>query len=505
MATSVNDCAIGAATSEAAKKPDFGESGLPSERAAILRIFGKNTFWLWLDLGALRIGSLLAGFFLIRYLGPSDFGLYSTAIAVGFLVNAVSDLGLTRYTARAVSADASEGPPVLTLTLLTTIAFALLEVSGLLFALLTGHSRIAAVCAGLVINNFEGTSILCSAMLTAKLRSRQILPGSVVSTVALIVLSALVIVWHLSVVTFLILGMFRSLSVLCVRLWQLRDLLPTLRLASTERLAKLIHSAWPYFCYNITQVGYSRLSIVCFGLVAPESMVGIFSAAFVLSDVFPQWSYAMSGALLPVWTRMFESGRDGELVELRESLLDLIVFLCVPTAIAISIFAPEICALLGSRFASSMLVLRILAYRILLSVIDGFLGHGFLIAVNRVRERQRAQAYALVLLAILTLLLGKIWGPTGAASALFIADAALILQYLWILSNLGLRISSHVLPPCMLAGGAMTAVILILKTDVVAGARLLLGFITYGALLLLVSRARLLGAGRTLRHCLSGA
>src|SRR6266446_1918682 len=476
MATSVNDCTIGPVTSETVKKPAPGESSLPTERAAILGIFGKNTFWLWLDLGALRIGSLLAGFFLIRYLGPSDFGLYSTAIAVGFLVNAVSDLGLTRYTARAVAADASEGPPILTLTLLTTVLFALLEVAGLLFALLTGHSRIAAICAGLVINNFEGTAILCSAMLTAKLRSRQILPGSVVSTVALIVLSALVIILRLSVVTFLILGMFRI----------------------------LIRSAWPFFCYNITQVSYSRLSIVCFGLVAPESMVGIFSAAFVLSDILPQWSYAMSGALLPLWTRLFETDRNTELLELRESLLDLIMLLCVPAAIAVSIFAPEIGALLGSRFASSTLVLRILAYRILLSVVDGFLGHGFLIAINRVRERQRAQTYALVLLGILTLLLGKIWGPTGAACALFIADAALILQYLWILSRLKLRLSSNVLLPCFLAGGAMAAVTLFFKPDTVAAASMLLGVLTYGALLLLVWRARLMGASRTLRHCLSG-
>jgi O-antigen/teichoic acid export membrane protein len=233
-------------------------------------------------------------------------------------------------------------------------------------------------------------------------------------------------------------------------------------------------------------------------------MVGIFSAAFVLSDVFPQWSYAMSGALLPLWTRLFETDRNTELLELRESLLDLIMLLCVPAAIAISIFAPEICALLGSRFASSTLVLRILAYRILLSVVDGFLGHGFLIAINRVRERQRAQAYALVLLGILTLFLGKIWGPTGAACALFIADAALILQYMWILSRLRMRLSSNVLLPCLVAGGTMAAVTVILKTDAVAAARLLLGFFTYGALLLLVWRARLMGAGRTLRHCLSG-
>jgi O-antigen/teichoic acid export membrane protein len=234
-------------------------------------------------------------------------------------------------------------------------------------------------------------------------------------------------------------------------------------------------------------------------------MVGIFSAAFVLSDVFPQWSYAMSGALLPLWTRLFESGRNSELLELRESLMDLIVLLCVPAAIAMSIFAPELCALLGPRFASSTLVLRIMAYRILFSVIDGFLGHGFLIAINRVRERQRAQAYALVLLGILTLILGKIWGPTGAACALFIADTVLILQYLWILSRLGLRVSSRILLPCLLAGGAMVIVSLGLKTNAVVATRLLLGFLAYGMLLLLVSRARLLGASRTLRHCLSGA
>ena len=504
MATSLNNCELRVAAPDPTKPVTPADTGLPTERAAILGIFGKNTFWLWLDLGALRIGSLLAGFFLIRYLGPRDFGLYSTAIAAGFLVNAISDLGLTRYTARAVSTDALQAPPILTLSLLTTAGFAVLEVAGLIVAILTGHRGIAAICAGLIINNFEGTAILCSAMLTAKLRSRQILPGSIISTLALIGLSALVIIFHLSVVTFLILLMFRSLSVLGVRLGQLRDVLGSMHFNSAATLQKLVRSAWPFFCYNITQVGYSRLSIVCFGLVASESMVGIFSAAFVLSDVFPQWSYAVSGALLPLWTRLFETGRNSELLELRECLMDLIVLLCVPAAIAIAIFAPELCALLGPRFASSTLVLRLLAYRVLFSVVDGFLGHGFLIAINRVRERQRAQAYALVLLGVLTLVLGKLWGPLGAACALFIADAVLILQYLVILSRLDLRVSSHVLVPSLLAGGAMAAVTLGLRTNVAVAARLLLGFFAYGALLLLVSRARVLGASRTLRHCLSG-
>jgi PST family polysaccharide transporter len=492
----------------AVKQPDAPvlnpkDSALPAERAAILRIFGQNTFWLWLDLGALRIGSLLAGFFLIRYLGPHDFGLYSTAIAIGFLVNAVSDLGLTRYTARAVAADALEGPPILSLTVMTTAVFAALEVAGLIFTLLTGHLAAAAICAGLLINNFEGTSILCSAMLTAKLRSRQILPGSVLSTVALITVSLLVIFLKLSVTTFLILGIFRSASVLGVRLWQLRDLRPSMSFLSAPRLFRLLRSAWPFFCYNITQVGYSRISIVCFGLVASENMVGLFSAAFVLSDIFPQWSYAMSGALLPLWTRLFESGRKSELLELRESLLDVIMIICVPAVIAMLIFAPQICALLGTRFAASALVLRILAYRILLSVVDGFLGHGFLIAINQVRQRQRAQAWSLVLLGVLTLVLGKSYGPAGAAGALLFSDCFLILQYIVILSRLRLAVSGKLLFPCLVAGAAMAiAVFLVGSTFLIA--KLALGLVAYAILLLVLSRPRLIGASRTLRHCLSG-
>src|SRR6266576_6861924 len=144
MATSLNNCELRVASPDPTKPLTSADTGLPTERAAILGIFAKNTFWLWLDLGALRIGSLLAGFFLIRYLGPRDFGLYSTAIAAGFLVNAISDLGLTRYTARAVSADALEAPPILALSFLTTVAFAILEIAGLIISLLTGHRGMAA-------------------------------------------------------------------------------------------------------------------------------------------------------------------------------------------------------------------------------------------------------------------------------------------------------------------------------------------------------------------------
>lgn len=476
---------------------------LPAQRSAILGMFGRNTFWLWLDMGALRIGGLLAGFFLIRYFGPHDFGLYSTAMAVGFLVNAISDLGLTRYTARAVSANRREGPPILALTYLSTASFAVFEVIALLVALSRGNVAAAVIIAGLLVNNFEGSAILCSAMLNATLRARLILPGSVISTLCLITFSALVILLHLPVLTFILLSCGRSFVVFLVRLWQLRDLWPTSAAWSLRKLRATIGSAWPYFTYNITQVSYGRISIVCFGLVASQAWVGIYSAAFVLSDIYPQWSYSASGAVLPLWTRLYESSRIQELLETRESLLDVIAVISVPIAIALSVFAPEICGFLGPQYVASAPVLRIIAYRALLSVIDGLVGHGFLIAINQVRKRQRSQLIALMILALLTLFLGRWWGPQGVAVALFISDAILIAQYYGILSKLNLHIRTWFFVPVCAAGGCMALVAMTVPNGLGLATRAVAGLAAYVCTLFLLSGSRVFDVIRTVRHCLT--
>src|ERR1700722_9316814 len=204
-----------------------GNDELPLETSAILRIFGRNTLWLWLDLGALRVGTMLAGLFLIRYFGPANFGIYSTALAAGWLANAVVDLGLTRYAARAIAATPEEGPAVLALSLFTTLASVLLEIIVLIAAVMAGHRELACIAAGMVLCNFEGTASLCSSILTAQLRSRSILPGSVVGAAGLIFLTFLVIWLHLSVLVMLIGLCFKTLLVFGMRIWQLRSIWPS--------------------------------------------------------------------------------------------------------------------------------------------------------------------------------------------------------------------------------------------------------------------------------------
>ena len=147
-------------------------------------------------------------------------------------------------------------------------------------------------------------------------------------------------------------------------------------------------------------------------------------------------------------------------------------------------------------------MLRIVAYRSVLAVLDGFLGHGFLVSVNRLKERQAALFVSLVLLATLSTLFGYWWGAAGVATALFISDAILIVQYLFISSRIGMRIFWPSVTPSLLAGAAMLACAFAIPRDIMPVLRFSIVLLAYLSALSMFSRGRLMDAGRTLQECI---
>jgi len=474
---------------------------LPRETSGVLRIFGRNTLWLWIDLGALRLGTMLAGLFLIRYFGPKSFGTYSMALAVGWILNSVIDLGLTRYAARAVAATREEVRPILALNLFTTIAAAIPTIAVLVIASRINQLQVACLAAGFVLCNLEGTSSLCSSVLTADLRSRAILPGSIIGAAGLIGLTVLTIELHLSVLALLTGLCFKSLLVLSLRLWQLRSYWPASSDWTWAAYKRVAFQAWPFFANNLTQVGYGRIALLCLSFVATQISVGWFAAAYTISDVIPQWSYAVSGALLPVWTRLYEDGRIEDLLSLRQRLLEVILFAAIPIWISLAVFAGPLCNLLGPQYLPSVPVLRIVALRSVTSVLDGFLGHGFLVAVDRVRERQQALSRCLLILASFSLVFGYFWGAIGVGFALVVSDLILILQYLGIAAGIGLKIHWPSLSSNLAAAVLMTLCALALPREINFMLRAIAAAAVYFVVLLLVCRNRIVNVGHTLREC----
>jgi O-antigen/teichoic acid export membrane protein len=121
-----------------------------------------------------------------------------------------------------------------------------------------------------------------------------------------------------------------------------------------------------------------------------------------------------------------------------------------------------------------------------------------------VRKRQRSQLIALVVLALLTPVLGRWWGPQGVAIALFAADAILLAQYYGILSKLNLHIRTWFFVPVCAAGGCMALTSLLVPNALGLASRVIAGLLAYALALFLLSGSRVFDVLRTVRHCLGG-
>jgi O-antigen/teichoic acid export membrane protein len=480
---------------------DRGGRGLPEHGHEVLRLFGKNTLWLLLDRAGLKVGAMLAGIILVGYLGPANVGIYSTALAVGCLLNALLDLGLTRYAARAVAATPGEAQSILALSLTSTVVATLVELCAAAAAYYSGNWYWTCLCVGFIFTNLDGTASACGGVLSADLRSRAVLPGSVLNALGVVGIIALVVRFRLSVLALLVGLTVKSLIVLLFRLWQLRTFWPSSwNYFTPQAFVRLAKRSWVFFSYSLTQIGYEKVAIISFGLVADYEHVGLFSTALLIAGIFPSFTYAASDALLPVMTRLYEDGRTQDLLELRRRLINLLLHLSVPIGIALAVFAPQVCQLLGNRFVASAIILRIAASRSLLSVLDNFLGQAGLTAVARVRERRNAQAIGLVLCAALTVALGALWGAQGAAVATLLADLFIVSQYFRVYRRIGLRVECPALWSSLIAGCAMALACFVVPHSrwyLNAAASLLVYFVV----LAVVARGRLADSAATFRQC----
>ena len=404
-----------------------------------------------------------------------------------------------------MGADPEEGRPILALSLLVTLVSAAAEA---VLVFVFAHQRnwyAACLCTGLIVCNLEGTSILCSSMLTADLRSRAILPGSLLSASGLIALAVLVIHWRLPVFVLLAGLTVRSLLVLVARLFQLQKFYPARKHWQFREFRRVTNAAWPFFSYSLTVLVYSQIPILCLSLVASKEDVGYFATATTVSALLAQLAFAATDALLPVMTRLHEAGHQSDMQNLGQQLLDLFFVVTVPIVVLLSMLAPQICALLGPRFAAAAPVLRIIAFLAIFLIVEA-LGGSFLVACNLVRQRRNVFASAAVLLAVLTLALGHFWGAKGGATAALIAHAFLLYGYLYLILHAGLKLNAgRALWGSLAAGLAMMVLTPRPPSVFVFFYATPVALSVYLVVLILTARNALVEVRNTLRLCFSPA
>ncbi|MFB0534672.1 MAG: flippase [Anaerolineae bacterium] len=324
----------------------------------------ENTGWLFAD----RVLSMGVGFFVsiwvVRYLGPEQFGLYSYALSFVALFGPLVNLGLDNIVVRnLVRNDASPGEilgTAFTLKLMTAlVTFAL--VAAVIWQLdsdpLT-RVLVLIIAGGLifrplnVIDFWFQSQVLSKYVVwarnTALVICAAIKVGLVLAEMPLI---AFAWVWlaQSAITGAGLLFMFRLRGPVLAS-WR-----PRLKLGMT-----LLRDAWPLVLSGLAASIYMKIDQIMLGRMVGSSAVGIYAAAVRLSELWYFIPMAVAASVFPAIVHSRQSQSEQVYRKRIQTFYDVMAGLGYAVAIPLGLFAsPLVTTLFGADYAEAGPILAV--------------------------------------------------------------------------------------------------------------------------------------------------
>ncbi|MGH2956311.1 MAG: oligosaccharide flippase family protein [Solirubrobacterales bacterium] len=421
--------------------------------------------------GAMRIGgfaltvlfSLVSVPFMVRHLGPVDYGHFVTVSSIVFIIGGFTEAGLTNLGIREVSVlDGAERARFL--RNLVGLRFGL-TVPGIAIAVgltaATGAAPTivygtAIVGLGLLLTLTQQTYVI---PLNAQLRlgwvtSLEVLRAATLSGFfigAVIVGAALVTFYWASVLAG---AAMIAATLLLVR--QHGSLRPSFDLSVWRRI---VRETLPYAAAVAVGLIYFRIAVILMSYVSTGEETGIFSAAFRIVEVVAMSPWIVVSSAFPILAR---AARDDEarLGYALQRLFEMSLIIGSGLALGLAVAAPfAIAVVAGDGFDASIPVLRLQG----LTLITAFLFATWsfaLLSLKLYRQILIANMIAAVVAIAGTLALAPPLGAEGAALATLAAEAALAGACLYFLLRARPTLAPKlaVVPKVILAAGAAVAV-----------------------------------------------
>ncbi|WP_026897699.1 flippase [Daejeonella oryzae] len=385
----------------------------------------KNTAWLMLG----RILSMIVGFIIARYLGPSSFGDLSFAMAFTGLFAAVATLGLDSFIIREIIHTPEKRDLILgtSFWMRLMVSLLLIPLSVVLYVFfrelspVQGISLTALISLCAFASAFKSFNVIDS-YFQSQVKSKYIvhiqnicLFISAAIKVSLILLKLPVVYFALALVIdgfmlaagFIII--YQKKSSQHIYNWKF----------SWEMAAALLKKSWPLIFTAVMISIYMQIDLVMLKSLGAE-VVGIYSAAARISEAWYFIPVAIITSVMPAIIQARKSDVDRYTKRL-QNLYDLLVAISLPVALIVSLSANFIINLLyGDQFEGAGLMLSIHIW----SGVFVFLGSAssqYLLAEGYTIISFKRTALGAVVNILLNLWLIPLYGGVGSAIATLIA------------------------------------------------------------------------------------
>ncbi len=452
------------------------------------RDIAKNTIY---QAGGKVVGigfGLLAFSLMARYLGPTDFGVYSTAVTFVSIFGTLADLGLPVLHLRLLALrKKSDLPKIFNLhgvRLLTTL---FILVVGILAAQFFPYD--ARIQHGILISTVGFVAVSFTQYLLPifqeKLKTGQAAIAEVIGRASMLVIVALAVYLDLGLFTVIWGSALGSLMAFVFSYIFARTLANIKIKFEINTWPELIRLASPLIMVTIFSLIYFKIDTLLLSVLKPTADVGIYSAAYKFMDVFITFPALFTALTLPFFARATGPKNRARLIHIYNRSLKAILIAALPLAVITFIEAERLVVLFaGGEFNDSVAVLRILALAVL-PLFLGNLGTTSLIGLGRAKNVAWFFGVAAVFGSIIYYFaidnftyFGAAWGTVALESFIAIAATTLIITQTKKLPDL-----KAILKVALAALGLALVQLLVQPLNIFIS--LGLGGLSYGALLLL--------------------
>jgi len=383
-----------------------------------------NTSWLFLERIIRIFVSFIVTIFVVRYLGPKDFGLYSYALSFFWLFGSLSTLGLESITTREIvkSPDRKDEINGTVFYLRIAGSIAAIVVTGLIL-LLTGEETYTAILILILSGSFLFQSFsvieyyfrgIVKAKYNAYALSASVILSSALKIIFILLKAPLIYFVYAVVFEYIALAVGLILVYhhfkLSIFNWKY----------SKYIASSLLKDSWPMLLSGIVVMVYMRIDQIMIKNMINEEAVGYYSAAVRLCEAWYFIPVTLCNSIFPaivnaknVSTEFYNNRM--------QKLYDLLTWLAIGIAIPVTFFSSQIIELLfGNEFSAAAPVLTIYIWAGV-AVFLGVASGQYLINENLTKLSFLRTSIGMILNVVLNLILIPIYGIVGSAVATLVS------------------------------------------------------------------------------------
>lgn len=388
------------------------------------RRYFANTSWMFAEQILRMLAGLLVGIWVARYLGPSQFGLFSYAIAFAALFSSIAKLGLDSIVVRDLVREPNQRDSYLGTAFWLKLfgALVMLGVIGIAVQLTSSDATtklyIFIIASGTIFQSFEVVDFYFQSKVLSKFVSicklTQLLISSLLKLYLIFVQADLIWFVLVSLVDQITLSLTLYLA------YRYQKVGAFFRHFDFLVAKQLLQNSWPLIFSGLVVMIYMRIDQVMIKEMLGEEQVGLYSAAVRVSEVWYFVPVIIANSLFPSVVNAKKISENLYHVRLQR-LFTFLVWIGMAVALPMTLMSDWLMNLLyGEAYkgASQILMIHIWAGVIVaLGVAQG----KFWLANNLQNKLMYVTATCAFLNIVLNMFLIPQYGASGAAIATFIS------------------------------------------------------------------------------------